>query len=83
MSGYAEMVIEDTGCTQSEAAIIEELMRNHIFHSTLDWQSRSQLRQGARDAYRLFLDDREFFETHYRSAREFFLNTRSMEAATP
>jgi hypothetical protein len=81
MKGYTEMIIEDTGCTLSEAPIVADLMRKHVFHSTLDWQSRSELRKGAREAYRLFLDDREFFEAHYRSVRELLLESKSKESA--
>lgn len=36
---------------------IEEVMRDDIFHSTLDWQSREQLRAAAREAFKLLDPD--------------------------
>ena len=32
---------------------VEDIMRNDIFHSTLDWIGREQFMQGAREAYEL------------------------------
>jgi hypothetical protein len=51
MSSYPESIMEILGCSLEEAKSIEEIMRNTIFHSTLDWQTRAQFEQGARDAY--------------------------------
>jgi hypothetical protein len=48
MSRYRELIIEATGCTGRQAAEIENIMRNVIFHSTLDWQSREELKDAAR-----------------------------------
>lgn len=48
MSYYLRKISEVTGITdQSDLARREELMCNSIFHSTLDWLSAEQLRQGA------------------------------------
>jgi len=47
--GYAGIISEATGIADPEAlAAIEDCMRHDIFHSTLDWQSRSLLRKAAR-----------------------------------
>jgi hypothetical protein len=52
--GYERVINEATGVTDPETlAEIEDLMRNVIFHSTLDWQTREQLHQGAREAHQL------------------------------
>jgi len=49
--GYAAMISEATGETDpAELREIEDMMRNTIFHSTLDWQSKAQFNRGARDA---------------------------------
>ncbi len=48
LTGYRKLIAEATGCEATEAAEIEEIMRDTIFHSTLDWQTRDQLIQGAR-----------------------------------
>ncbi len=47
---YRNTIIEATGCTNDDAAEIEDIMRHTIFHSTLDWQTRGQLIEGAREA---------------------------------
>jgi len=50
MSGYTKIIVETLGCTEARADAVEDIMRNEIFHSTLDWQSREELEQAARDA---------------------------------
>lgn len=49
-SFYRQLIIETTGVNDRDAAYIEEIMREDIFHSTLDWQSRTQFVLGAREA---------------------------------
>lgn len=39
--------VSDTGMLDE----IEDTMRNCVFHSTLDWQTREQFIEGARIAY--------------------------------
>jgi hypothetical protein len=48
MSIYRETIKRATGCAEAEAAQIEDIMRNVIFHSTLDWQTREELEEAAR-----------------------------------
>lgn len=48
MSRYREIIRQATGCAPAEAARIEDVMRNVIFHSTLDWQTREELEDAAR-----------------------------------
>ena len=51
MSSYRRFITEATGVTdKAQLAVIEESMRQDIFHSTLDWQSAEQLREGAKAA---------------------------------
>ena len=50
MSQYAKLIKEATGCTNEEVPQIEDFMRNAIFQSTLDFQSKAVLVQAARDA---------------------------------
>ncbi len=38
-------------------------MREDIFHSTLDWQTREELEQGAREAYALYKLAPQYFDT--------------------
>ena len=51
MSFYSELIIKATGCQESDAAEVEEYMRETIFHSNLDWQTRKQLEKAAKTAY--------------------------------
>jgi len=53
MSMYKDSIIKATGCEPEDAAEIENLMRDVIFHSTLDWQTKRQFNKGAREAMEL------------------------------
>jgi hypothetical protein len=62
MSAYEGAIVEDTRCKRADAAMIEDIMRNEVFHSTLDWQTPAQFRQGARRAAKILEQNRELFE---------------------
>jgi hypothetical protein len=51
-----------TGAAETDWALIENIMRDEIFHSTLDWQSEAQLKQAARQAATRLGADRELYE---------------------
>jgi hypothetical protein len=63
------MIIEDTGCSPDDAGMIEHIMRDDIFHSTLDWQTRPQLRRAAREAVKLLAENRDLYEQERAMAR--------------
>ena len=48
MNIYRELIKKAVGCNDKDAADIEEIMRDTIFHSTLDWQTKAQLTRAAR-----------------------------------
>lgn len=51
MTFYQELISKAIGVSDLKVIDeVEDLMRNVIFHSTLDWQSREQLVQGAIEA---------------------------------
>lgn len=51
---YAQTITAATGVTDpADVAEIEDSMRNDIFHSTLDWQTKAVLMKGAREAWAL------------------------------
>jgi hypothetical protein len=55
LRGYQKAIAEATGVT--DPAIIEQIethMREDVFHSTLDWQSKAQFNKGAREAFKLW-----------------------------
>lgn len=53
LRGYQKQIFEATKCKPEDAAEIEEIMRDIIFHSTLDWQTKRQFNKGAREAKEL------------------------------
>ncbi|HAH32219.1 MAG TPA: hypothetical protein DCL44_07900 [Elusimicrobia bacterium] len=53
MTFYQDLIIKATGSNKRDAEYIEDIMRNDIFHSTLDWQSRVQLVRAAKAAVNL------------------------------
>lgn len=54
LTGYQVLIQEATGVTELDhIERIEDTMRNVIFHSTLDWQTREQLEQGARETLQI------------------------------
>ena len=56
---YKNIIMLATGCTTEEAEDVEDMMRNDIFHSTLDWQTKEQLEEAARVAFRLLREEQE------------------------
>ena len=72
----AQVVDTTLGVEVAAPGLIEELMRNEVFHSTLDWQSAKQLEGGARKAKAIFEDDREFFLQVYAERRALFRKER-------
>ena len=50
MSFTSEIIQKATKCNKSEISEIENFMRNNIFHSTLDWQTKPQLIKAAKEA---------------------------------
>lgn len=50
---YRTLIMETLSCTPEQAAEVEDIMRNDIFHSTLDWQSREVLQEAARLAWQM------------------------------
>lgn len=58
-----QRLIQDaTNAPARDLAQIENIMREEIFHSTLDWQSREQLTDGGRQAYARLNEDRELYD---------------------
>lgn len=66
LSGYASIIAEATGAPDQILAILEEIMRTEIYHSTLDWQSATELSRGARKAYARYQSRREYYDAQAR-----------------
>jgi len=59
---YVQLIRKATGAPDQDLARIEQIMRDEIFHSTLDWQSRGELAAAARQAQRRLNEDREMYD---------------------
>ncbi len=70
-SAYADLIAKATGAADDLLPILENIMREEVFHSTLDWQSASQFQSGARKALAIYEEHRDFFqaEMSYQKAR--------------
>jgi len=58
MSLYRQAIIDATSASGKDVEYIEDIMRHDIFHSTLDWQSRTQLVNAAKAAAKLLAEYR-------------------------
>ena len=77
---YKRDIMDHLGCSAEDAAMVEDIMRNEVFHSTLDWQSAAQLQRGAREAWAILEADRAMFEEYYRGVRKVFAEMKQQEA---
>lgn len=70
-SAYADLIAAATGAADELLPILENIMREEVFHSTLDWQSASQFRKGARQALAIYEENSNFFQAEmaYQRAR--------------
>jgi hypothetical protein len=62
LNSFQRLIREGTGAAIEDLAKIEHIMREEIFHSTLDWQSHEQLVEGARQAQHRLNEDRELYD---------------------
>ncbi len=69
---YEKDIMDLLKFSHEEAIIVEDLMRNEVLHSTLDWLSESEFKKAARKAARIFSGDREFFIEAYQERRKAF-----------
>lgn len=81
---YQAQIADATGAPDEILPILERILREEVFHSTLDWQSAAQLRAGARKAYRLYLGDTAFydaFDRHHRASYRLFAAENALAGA--
>jgi len=62
LTHYQRLIQQATGAPAKDLAQIEKIMREEIFHSTLDWQTREQLADAARQTHRRLAEDRELYD---------------------
>ena len=76
-SPYAPLIAAATGARADDLHKIETIMRDEIFHSTLDWQTEAQLADAATEAYRLLRANRVLYEMHFSHMATVFEEVRS------
>lgn len=72
MSYCQEEIKRITGCLPEDASKIEQIMREDVVHSTLDWLTAKQFARAAKKAQQLLETNREMYETHFAQIRAFF-----------
>ena len=72
MNPYVKEIMQLLRCSETDARMVEHIMREDIFHSTLEWQSAGEFRQGARKAWRMLNENRADYEEHFRLLRDRF-----------
>jgi hypothetical protein len=78
-SAYSSAIAEATGAHPMELPIIENIMRDIIFHSTLDWQTKEEFDAGAREAYEEYQSRSSFYNAQYRVSLLRFQLTKAEE----
>lgn len=53
-AGRIALIIEATGCDGVVASELENIMRDFVFKSNLDWQTADELKDAARVAFEIF-----------------------------
>ena len=79
---YQRDILRQLGCSREDAAMVEDIMRRFVFHSTLDWQSERQFQKGVQEAWELLESDRGMFEEFYSAARGCYEEMKMSGAAT-
>lgn len=59
---YQALIHEATSAPVEILPILERIMREEIFHSTLDWQSRRQFFSAAKKAYRMYQNASGYYD---------------------
>lgn len=72
LSPIRQLIQSATQAPAKDLALVENILRNETFHSTLDWQTREQLTAAARQAFARLNADRKLYEfSHARSVAQF------------
>lgn len=69
---YPAMIQQATGVADELLPVLERIMREDVFHSTLDWQTRSEFNRGAKKALALYQADADFHDAESAMRRASF-----------
>jgi hypothetical protein len=75
-----QIIQRTTGAPARDLSLIENIMRDDIFHSTLDWQTREQLVNAARHAFTRLNDNLDLYEFGRARAMAVFRQLRAASA---
>ena len=71
------LIQDATDAPAGDLVQIEKIMRDEIFHSTLDWQTRAQLADAARQAFARLNEDRELYDLDHACGLAMFQKMRA------
>lgn len=74
------LIQDATKAPAKDLAQIENIMRDEIFHSTLDWQTCEQLADAARQAFVRLNEDRVLYDGDYACRMAMFRKMRAESA---
>jgi len=72
-----------TDAPARDLALVENIMRDDILHGTLDWQTRQQLKEAARQAFTLLQANRDLYDFGRASALAVFQSMRAASSPNP
>lgn len=76
-SPYASLIAQSTGARGTDLPKVENIMREEILHSTLDWQTKAQLAEAATQAYQMLRNHRAFYEMLHSHRAAIFEESRA------
>lgn len=74
------MIQQATGAADELLPVLERIMREDVFHSTLDWQTRSEFNRGAKKAHAIYLADAAFYDSDMAMRRARFALSKAESA---
>ena len=57
--------------------ILERIMREEVFHSTLDWQTAHEFNQGAKKAHKIYMGDAAFYDAEHAHRGQAYLHFKA------
>lgn len=65
LPGYAQQIQDATGASVEILPILERIMREEIFHSTLDWQTARQFNAAAHKAHKMYREAHHYYDADH------------------
>lgn len=65
LRGYEPQIQDATQAPEEILPILERIMRDEIFHSTLDWQTARQFNAAARKAHKMYREAQYYYDADH------------------